>query len=167
MVFTYIGDVFGVYEDKAAVQEEQVDKDYRWGSIAVAVEEESEEEDEEEESYDANQQTSGTATPATQEGISSIVSGLETPDTIDLRKRVGIETPDIEAPKELYHVVKEKHADAANQLFGSDRTYVLPGSSDNKRESEVSSEEEERKKKAKVEASATSTAAKKLKDFKF
>ena len=73
-------------------------------------------------------------TPSTLEGIASTVSGLETPDTIDLRKRAGTDTPDTLAgsyPRELYQVVQEKKASGGNadggQFFGSDKTYVLPG----------------------------------------
>lgn len=60
------------------------------------------------------------------------MSGLETPDTIDLRKRAGTDTPDTMAsyPRELYHVIQEKKSgkgDGAGQFFGSDKTYVLPG----------------------------------------
>ena len=75
-------------------------------------------------------------TPSTLEGISSTVSGLETPDTIDLRKRAGTDTPDTLAggsyPRELYQVVQEKKVAGGNageggQFFGSDKTYVLPG----------------------------------------
>jgi len=69
-------------------------------------------------------------TPSTLEGIASTVSGLETPDVIDLRKRAGIETPDASGPRELYHVIQEKKvagaSDSAN-LFSSDRAYILPG----------------------------------------
>merc|ERR1712070_206190 len=61
-----------------------------------------------------------------------MVSGLETPDTIDLRKRAGTDTPDTMSsyPQELYHVLEEKKVsntrDSAT-LFGSDHGYVLPG----------------------------------------
>ena len=159
----FVGDVFGVYEDRAA-PEEQVDKEYRWGAIAAA--ESSDEEEEEEVGEETYQYTTdGTATPATAEGINSIVSGMETPDTIDLRKRVGIETPDAETAKELFQVIQEKQAHATGQLFGSDRQYVLSGA-----ESEIPKAAEEvgeKRKKTKAEAEADSSAAKKLKDFKF
>lgn len=154
-----------MYEDRTA-PEEHVDKEYRWGAIAPA--ESSDEEEEEEEVREETYQyaNDGTATPATAEGISSIMSGMETPDTIDLRKRIGIETPDAETAKELYHIVQEKQAQAPGQFFGSDRKYVLPGA-----ESELpkGKEEEvgEKRKKTKAEAEANSSAAKKLKDFKF
>ena len=84
------------------------------------------------------------------------MSGMETPDTIDLRKRIGIETPDAETAKELYHIVQEKQAQAPGQFFGSDRKYVLPGA-----ESELpkGKEEEvgEKRKKTNAEAEANSS----------
>jgi hypothetical protein len=74
-------------------------------------------------------------TPSTMDGISTVQTGLETPDTvIDLRKRAaGMETPDsVAPPRELYQVIGEKTTTgaAAGQLFGSDRTYVMPGKGD-------------------------------------
>ena len=163
-VSLFVGDVFGVYEDRTA-PEEQVDKEFRWGAIVLA--ESSDEEEEEEAAVEENYQYTGdgTATPATAEGINSIVSGLETPDTIDLRKRVGIETPDAETAKELFQVIQEKQTHATGQLFGSDRKYVLSAA-----ESEVPKATEEvgeKRKKTKAEAEVDSSAAKKLKDFKF
>ena len=153
-----------MYEDRAA-PEEQVDKEYRWGAIAPA--ESSDEEEEEEAGEEAYQYaTDGTATPATAEGINSIVSGMETPDTIDLRKRVGIETPDAETAKELFQVIQEKQTHATGQLFGSDRKYVLSSGAESEL-SKAAEEVGEKRKKSKAEAEADSSAAKKLKDFKF
>ena len=153
-----------MYEDRAA-PEEQVDKEYRWGAIAPA--ESSDEEEEEEAGEEAYQYaTDGTAPPATAEGINSIVSGMETPDTIDLRKRVGIETPDAETAKELFQVIQEKQTHATGQLFGSDRKYVLPSGAESELP-KAAEEVGEKRKKSKAEAEADSSAAKKLKDFKF
>ena len=60
------------------------------------------------------------------------MSGLETPDTIDLRKRAGTDTPDTQySNRELYHVIQEKKTGKGDgALFGSDKTYVLPGKGD-------------------------------------
>jgi len=60
-------------------------------------------------------------------GIASISSmpstGLETPDTIDLRKRSGSVT---ERP--LYQVLEQQDASVgAGNLMGSSHTYVIPG----------------------------------------
>lgn len=110
----------------------------RWGQIVAPEYPEYSEEEEEEEEEGGPAVVSeaelhgaeelGTETPMTADGISSMISGLETPDAIDLRKRTGFETPDVVA-KELYHVIQERSASAGagGQFFGSDRTYVLPG----------------------------------------
>ncbi len=57
-----------------------------------------------------------------------MISGLETPDIVDLRKRAGIETPDV--PKELYQVLQEKQTSGGAGFFGSDRAYSLPSKND-------------------------------------
>jgi splicing factor 3B subunit 2 len=118
------GDVFGVMQGDE--EEVVVDRTTRWGQIEEVEAEEEEEEEEEEE--DAG----GMETPMTVDGVSTI-AGTETPDTIvDLRKRAGLETPDsFSSSRELYQVLQEKATVGANgQMFGSDRTYVLPGKGD-------------------------------------
>ena len=55
---------------------------------------------------------------------------METPDTIDLRKRTGIETPDESAgpPRELFHVLQERKADKSEgSIFNTENVYILPG----------------------------------------
>ncbi len=127
------GDVFGSTGEGGPSTEENIDKS-RWGEVTV-VEEESEEEesDEEDEDDDGQSRTdmSGMDTPSTLDGTHSTITGLETPDTIDLRKRAGTDTPDTMAsyPKELYHVLQETKTSGAKDggtLFGSDHGYVLP-----------------------------------------
>jgi hypothetical protein len=115
------------------------------------------------------------------DGISSTITGLETPDIIDLRKRAGNETPDPTsyASKELYRVIQEKKSGTAGdsgQLFGSERTYVLPsidGAGDEQQSVDedllsgtVTGEESKSKRKRKP-TETSSAAAKKYKDFKF
>jgi splicing factor 3B subunit 2 len=144
------GDVFGAVAVTESVSE-AVDKTSRWGTIKVQ-EDEGEEDDEEEEAEEEEgpeaterqgrkgsrgEDASGVETPSTiADGISTINSGLETPDIIDLRKRLGgTETPDSVygggAPKELYTVIQERASvgGSKGQLFGSDRTYVVPSAS--------------------------------------
>ena len=57
-------------------------------------------------------------------GIASISSmpstGLETPDTIDLRKRSATE-------RSLYQVLEQQEASVGGALMGSSHTYVIPG----------------------------------------
>ena len=115
------GDVFGVSEIEDDVT---VDRTTRWGQLEEVEEEEEEEEEEQEEEIDEG----GLQTPVTVDGLSTI-AGTETPDTIvDLRKRAGQETPDsFTSSRELYQVLQEKAIKSGNgELFGSDRTYVLP-----------------------------------------
>ena len=78
-------------------------------------------------SSDASE-TSGIETPL--DGASSVVSGmqssgLETPQSIDLRKRAGSETPE----QPLYQVLDEGKASArqAGTLFASDKRYNVSG----------------------------------------
>lgn len=138
------GDVFGVADqEREGESGEPVDKVYRWGMLEEGEEEEEEEEDEEDEANEGGKDEegrgaldpSGVETPMTLDGLTSLSSGLETPDTIDLRKRAGMDTPDTLAsatPRELYTVIQEKSTvgTSAGQMFGSDRAYVLPGRGD-------------------------------------
>ena len=130
-----------------------IDKKKRFGALEEQDEEEPEEEEDEGEQGDDGKSAagdkkaagskwggrfdpSGAETPSTLDGIQSVTSGLDTPDTIDLRKRTGLDTPESSysggAGRELYTVIQEKHAAGAQagQVFGSDRTYVLPGKGD-------------------------------------
>jgi len=72
----------------------------------------------------------GTETPMT--GTSSVISGLETPDTIDLRKGTlsssGISSLGTDTPNtpQLYTVIKEQAASVGNAMFGSNKKYVVP-----------------------------------------
>lgn len=141
------GDVFGVAEEEGtAGTEPAVDKAFRWGQLQApeyAPDDEDEDEEGDSEGDEDGQQgydPSGAETPSTLDGARSVasshISGLETPDTVDLRKRAGMETPDstytsvaaASSGRELYHVVQERQnaGAAAGQMFGSDRLYVLP-----------------------------------------
>lgn len=53
---------------------------------------------------------------------SSLPSGIETPDTINLRKQAD------DGPRQLYQVLEQKNASVgAHALMGSDHVYVIPG----------------------------------------
>lgn len=127
------GDVFGTAGTTQGEVEEEVDKVYRWGAYEYEDDEEEEEpeeeEEEEEEQGNGDHDYSGLETPSSVDN-NSLIAGLETPDTIDLRKRTGIETPDTQVNRELYHVIQERKANTAGQMFGSDRGYVVPGKND-------------------------------------
>lgn len=52
---------------------------------------------------------------------SSLPSGIETPDTINLRK-------DAEGPRQLYTVLEQKQVSVGTTgIMGTDHVYVIPG----------------------------------------
>jgi splicing factor 3B subunit 2 len=126
------GDVFGIHAKEEAALELTVNRT-KWGQLDDAMEEdvssssESEEETEEDSTSRGGAEKSGTETPLSMEGYSSMQSGLETPDFIDLRKRAGQDTPDVGGTRELYQVIQEKHISGSGHMFGSDKAYALPG----------------------------------------
>mmetsp|Transcript_31166 Transcript_31166/g.104880 ORF Transcript_31166/g.104880 Transcript_31166/m.104880 type:complete len:346 (+) Transcript_31166:77-1114(+) len=143
------GDVFGGHRaaggiDPAVAATVVTD---HWGEMAEAEEEEEEEDEEDDDDAPAPRQPrrrtaaadddtdlTGTETPL-DDGASSVISGLETPDAIDLRKRAGLDTPDTsgissaqsgEQEKALYRVLDEQKARGPygqGTLFGSDKRY--------------------------------------------
>lgn len=131
------GDVFGTYVNTSGTEYAAVDRAH-WGELEeVSSDEEEEiedsagEEEEDDDEYGAGVDKSGTETPMTLDGISSVASGLDTPDIINLRKRTGFETPVDGPAPELFHVIKEQASTKdqnKGQLYGSEKTYVLPGS---------------------------------------
>ena len=119
------GDVFGT---QAASQAAEASGPVaHWGELQDDDEDDSEEEEESEEDEDADDDESGAATPSGMDtpmtdGISSVVSGLETPDTIELRKgsrNDGSETPVDTQPPELYKVLTQEKAQDQGGLYGS------------------------------------------------
>lgn len=131
------GDVFGenvIYEDSDL----EVDKLTIWGDLDSEAEETSEEEEEEEEEPELQpeepteepeeeetasvDESAVTGTMSVASGFaSSLPSGLETPDAIDLRKASD------KAVKQLYTVLEQKHAHVDHTaLVGSDHVYVVP-----------------------------------------
>merc|ERR1719410_326109 len=62
--------------------------------------------------------------------ITSSMSGLDTPDAINLRKGIGTETPEsINPKKQLYKVLEKQDASGAAKagLFGTSHTYKMQG----------------------------------------
>uniref|UniRef100_A0A182Q2C3 PSP proline-rich domain-containing protein n=1 Tax=Anopheles farauti TaxID=69004 RepID=A0A182Q2C3_9DIPT len=109
------GDVFGVagMDGEGGMGEEEIDRTV-WGELESESEESSEEEDEDEgEDLAGQPDESGLVTPAeglvTPSGLTSgVPAGMETPDTIELRKKkIESEMEDNETPV-LYHVLPEK-----------------------------------------------------------
>uniref|UniRef100_A0A182PL90 PSP proline-rich domain-containing protein n=1 Tax=Anopheles epiroticus TaxID=199890 RepID=A0A182PL90_9DIPT len=108
------GDVFGVagMDGEGGMGEEEIDRTV-WGELESESEESSEEEEDEGEDMTAQPDESGLVTPAeglvTPSGLTSgVPAGMETPDTIELRKKkIESEMEDNETPV-LYHVLPEK-----------------------------------------------------------
>jgi len=113
----------GIAEDQiliAAMKE-------RWGETLEDSDDESEDEgdDGEDGAQEEDGGDDGTQTPMTDGGtqsVSSLTSGMETPESIDLRKSKGTDTP--ETPQ-LFHVLAQKETTVGGSLFGSNTTYDM------------------------------------------
>lgn len=136
------GDVFGQYAADNDTDDE-LDKETRWGEMDEEEEEESEEEESEEEDeegmgaddYQAGIQSgmaSGMASDLS--GItSSLPSGIETPDTVNLRKAT-----ESAEPRPLYQVLEQKAVPIApGTIMGTDHVYVIPGATEKAKEKRV------------------------------
>ncbi|KAI7900284.1 uncharacterized protein BX663DRAFT_477144 [Cokeromyces recurvatus] len=123
------GDVFGVAQPSAAPPEvvEPIDKQL-WGELEPEEEYEEESEEEEEEEEEEEKAETETATEditdglVTPSGLSSIASGLETPDHIELRKER--KRDEDEGPKQLYQVLPEVQKSITG-FMGSQHGYDL------------------------------------------
>mmetsp|Transcript_24463 Transcript_24463/g.46367 ORF Transcript_24463/g.46367 Transcript_24463/m.46367 type:complete len:573 (+) Transcript_24463:224-1942(+) len=119
------GDVFGVGTRDVNPYEEKVDKTSRWGDLLEEEEDSDEEEDEEDEDDDDETMSHASLEEEIATGTASISSlpstatGLETPDTVDLRKRTS--------DRPLYQVLDTQEASVGGALMGSSHTYVIPG----------------------------------------
>ncbi|KAI8906159.1 hypothetical protein DFJ77DRAFT_477686 [Powellomyces hirtus] len=126
------GDVFGTMAQEVQLEHVAPIERTPWGELEEEEEEEmveesseGEEEDEGGEDHEDAATDSGLVTPS---GISSVPSGLETPDFIELRKdsrRAADETP-----KHLYTIVPERPSTSSDGAFmGSAHTYDLTSTS--------------------------------------
>lgn len=126
------GDVFGVAQPAVAPPEiiEPIEKQL-WGELESEEEyEEEESEEEEEEGAEEEQEEEGAASTSedlasglvTPSGITSIASGLETPDHIELRK--DRKRDEDEGPKQLYQVLPEVQKNISG-FMGSQHGYDL------------------------------------------
>ncbi|XP_055313252.1 splicing factor 3B subunit 2 [Sitodiplosis mosellana] len=126
------GDVFGTSSLDADSGVEEGDIDHNiWGELESESEESSEEEEEDEnEDIDAPLDESGLVTPAegmvTPSGLTSVTAGMETPDTIELRKKkIESEMEDNETPV-LYQVLPEKRGERIGaSMMGSTHVYDM------------------------------------------
>lgn len=133
------GDVFG----STAINADDLHEDASvertmWGELESESEEESEEEEDDDEGGegDGGETTeadeSGLVTPAegliTPSGISSIPAGMETPETIELRKKkIEAEIEGSETPV-LYHVIPEKaNTRIGGAMMASTHVYDMTG----------------------------------------
>lgn len=125
------GDVFGT-EKKEDAELDSVDKT-QWG---VVQEEEEEDDDEEEEDEDEDEDDEDDDMESGMESISSMTSGTDTPETLQLRKKDAStsESSEPEKPKQLYQVLEQtKTGIGSKELFGSSHSYSLPQQSDAER----------------------------------
>lgn len=159
------GDVFAKQAEDAAEDDDPNIQREPWGKIEEVQYEESEEDEESEEEQEQQVLAQdGMETPMLRDGISSVVSGLETPATVDLRKDTrGTETPSEQEtatqPQPLYTILKESKTAVGGDLYGSSHGYVVPGDNNEEEEQDAG-----RKRKADVPVREKS---KKYKDFKF
>ncbi|XP_055531501.1 splicing factor 3B subunit 2 [Wyeomyia smithii] len=129
------GDVFGMSaseHDSGFLGEEEIDRT-QWGELESESEESSEEEEEDGEDLTAPPDESGLITPAeglvTPSGLTSgVPAGMETPDTIELRKKkIESEMEDNETPV-LYQIIQERRKELiGNAMMGSTHVYDLAG----------------------------------------
>lgn len=130
------GDVFGTSTQKETILAPT--EISHWGEV-IEGSSESESESEEEEEIDVEMPArapeedhrGGIETPYSLSGVNSILSTVDAPETIDLRKKnaVGLETPEV-SNKELYKILPERQTAASGQIFGSDRSYAVSGKGD-------------------------------------
>lgn len=124
------GDVFGVQgADAGEANDDNADTNL-WGELeSESDESSSEEEDEGEEDEEA--QEAGIATPAesgmvTPSGISSVPSGMETPDMLELRKKKIEDAMEGGDTPQLYQVIPEKQAgNIGRSMMGSSHVYDI------------------------------------------
>uniref|UniRef100_A0A915AW69 PSP proline-rich domain-containing protein n=1 Tax=Parascaris univalens TaxID=6257 RepID=A0A915AW69_PARUN len=130
------GDVFGVEAPTMPEMDDESRIERRhWGEIG-SDEDSSDESDEDEEDGEGITTESGFITPATTEGFatpsgitSGVLTGVETPDTIELRKgkraEESIAGGDTPAPQ-LYTVLQERKVDrVAGQMMASTHVYDI------------------------------------------
>ena len=138
------GDVFGTAEPEPEDAVEAPAPRELWGAMGDEDDEEEEDESEEEEDGDDQSALGEDEISAGISSVSSVPSGLATPDQINLRKETGgglatplsssgVDTPDSVAhgappsQQQLYQVISQREAKVGGAAFGSAHTYNLPG----------------------------------------
>jgi splicing factor 3B subunit 2 len=136
------GDVFGLYSQYQQQLQSSIEAAHLtnppvlepWGELEVVEQEEEEEEEEQAEEMVEATASAGMATPmtagfATPSGLSSVATGLATPDAIQLRKEPR-SSEDI-SNKSLYTVIPEKQSKISG-MMGSEHVYDVSGGSKRK-----------------------------------
>jgi len=128
------GDVFGTADASTyhATPTEEIDHSL-WGEMDSESEEESSEEEEEDEDEEGGDEATGLQTPvveaglATPSGTASSVQGLETPESLELRKRrIEADMEGGETPSLPYQIIPEKQGGRiGNAMMGSTHTYDI------------------------------------------
>ncbi|XP_067624854.1 splicing factor 3B subunit 2 [Eurosta solidaginis] len=127
------GDVFGtnIIDMDSGIDEGDIERN-QWGELESESEESSEEEEEDGEDLGNQPDDSGLVTPAeglvTPSGLTSVPAGMETPETIELRKKkIETEMEDNDTPV-LYQVLPEKRTDRVGaSMMGSTHVYDISG----------------------------------------
>ncbi|XP_061397623.1 splicing factor 3B subunit 2 [Musca vetustissima] len=127
------GDVFGtnIVDMDNGIDEGDIERN-QWGELESESEESSDEEEEDGEDMTNQPDESGLVTPAegliTPSGLTSVPTGMETPENIELRKKkIEQEMEDNETPV-LYHVLPEKRTDRIGaSMMGSTHVYDVGG----------------------------------------
>ncbi|XP_053957713.1 splicing factor 3B subunit 2 [Anastrepha ludens] len=127
------GDVFGtnIMDLDSGIDEGDIERN-QWGELESESEESSEEEEEDGEDLGNQPDDSGLVTPAeglvTPSGLTSVPAGMETPETIELRKKkIEAEMEDNDTPV-LYQVLPEKRTDRVGaSMMGSTHVYDISG----------------------------------------
>merc|ERR550517_178303 len=128
------GDVFGTADASTyhAAPTEEIDHSL-WGEMDSESEEESSEEEEEEDEEEGGEEATGLQTPvveaglATPSGTASSVQGLETPESLELRKRrIEADMEGGETPSLPYQIIPEKQGGRIGAaMMGSTHTYDI------------------------------------------
>merc|ERR1719167_1058666 len=128
------GDVFGTADASTfhAAPTEEIDHSL-WGEMDSESEEESSEEEAEDDDEEGGDEATGLQTPvveaglATPSGTASSVQGLETPESLELRKRrIEADMEGGETPSLPYQIIPEKQGGRiGNAMMGSTHTYDI------------------------------------------
>jgi len=121
-----------------------------WGALV-------EEEEEEEEGESSDEEMAEEKIKEGTASVSSVASGVETPEAVPLRKTVdgtGTETPEaVRQPPSLFTVLEEKKVNVGGALFGTSHTYVVPPGANQRSEEEKKAEAKKKESRAQVNVS--------------